>query len=170
MCLNAHGTRLDAESETLLPQTGGVFDVAAYGLSTQQEPKWAENISPTLARPSISGGGQVTAVAFDPNQITSATNRSQPSGDVLHTMPASSTPPHLASPWAVRRLTPVECERLQGFPDDFTRIPYRGKPAESCPDGPRYKAIGNSWAVNVAAWIGERIAEVDAWNDPSSTA
>lgn len=70
---------------------------------------------------------------------------------------------YVAQPWAVRRLTPVECERLMGFPDNFTRIPYRGKPAEKCPDGPRYKALGNSWAVNSAAWIGERIQEVDGW-------
>jgi DNA (cytosine-5)-methyltransferase 1 len=59
---------------------------------------------------------------------------------------------------AVRRLTPVECERLQGFPDDWTNIPYRGKPAA---DGPRYKAIGNSMAVPVMRWIGERIDAVD---------
>lgn len=59
--------------------------------------------------------------------------------------------------FAVRRLTPVECERLQGFPDNWTRIPYRGKPAEQCPDGPRYKACGNSMAVPVMRWIGERI-------------
>ena len=61
---------------------------------------------------------------------------------------------------AVRRLTPVECERLQGFPDDFTRIPWRNKPADQCPDGPRYKALGNSMAVNVMSWIGQRIAGV----------
>jgi DNA (cytosine-5)-methyltransferase 1 len=58
----------------------------------------------------------------------------------------------------VRRLTPIECERLQGFPDDFSNIPYRGK-SES-PDGPRYKALGNSMAVPVMAWIGKRIQEV----------
>lgn len=58
----------------------------------------------------------------------------------------------------VRRLTPMECERLQGFQDDWTKVPYRGKPAEECPDGPRYKAIGNSFAVPVVRWIGERIA------------
>lgn len=61
----------------------------------------------------------------------------------------------------VRRLTPMECERLQGFPDDWTKVPYRGKPAEECPDGPRYKAIGNSFAVPVVRWIGERIAMAD---------
>lgn len=58
---------------------------------------------------------------------------------------------------AVRRLTPRECERLQGFPDDYTRIPYRGKAAEDCPDGPRYKALGNSMAVPVMRWLGKRI-------------
>lgn len=59
---------------------------------------------------------------------------------------------------AVRRLTPIECERLQGFPDDHTKIGWRGKDAAECPDGPRYKAIGNSMAVTVMRWIGERIA------------
>jgi DNA (cytosine-5)-methyltransferase 1 len=58
---------------------------------------------------------------------------------------------------AVRRLTPRECERLQGFPDDWTQIEWRGKPASDCPDGPRYKAIGNSKAVPVVRWIGKRI-------------
>lgn len=57
----------------------------------------------------------------------------------------------------VRRLTPIECERLQGFPDNHTQIPYRNKPAELCPDGPRYAACGNSMAVPVMNWIGKRI-------------
>jgi len=61
----------------------------------------------------------------------------------------------------VRRLTPLECERLQGFPDNYTRIPYRGKSEDKCPDGPRYKALGNSMAVNVIRWIGQRIQIVD---------
>jgi DNA (cytosine-5)-methyltransferase 1 len=60
---------------------------------------------------------------------------------------------------AVRRLTPLECERLQGFPDGWTQIPWRKKPAEECPDGPRYRALGNSMAVPVIRWIGERIAK-----------
>ncbi len=59
---------------------------------------------------------------------------------------------------AVRRLTPVECERLQGFPDGYTDIRSRGK---DTPDGPRYKALGNSMAVPVMRWIGERIVAVD---------
>lgn len=60
---------------------------------------------------------------------------------------------------SVRRLTPRECERLQGFPDDYTLVPHRGKPAA---DGPRYKALGNSMAVPVMAWIGQRINQVEA--------
>lgn len=61
----------------------------------------------------------------------------------------------------VRRLTPVEAERLQGFPDNYTRIPWRGKDIENCPDSPRYKALGNSMAVNCMRWIGQRICKID---------
>lgn len=66
----------------------------------------------------------------------------------------------VATTSAVRRLTPRECERLMGFPDDYTLIPWRGRPAHECPDGPRYKALGNSKAVPVVRWIGERIERV----------
>jgi DNA (cytosine-5)-methyltransferase 1 len=70
--------------------------------------------------------------------------------------------PHIATPMAVRRLTPVECERLQGFPDNWSRISWKGKPEDECPDGPRYKACGNSMAVPCMFWIGSRIAAVNA--------
>ena len=69
-------------------------------------------------------------------------------------------PGTIAQQMAVRRLTPVECERLQGFPDNYTNIPWRKKP--DAPDGPRYKALGNSMAVPVMNWIGRRIAYVAA--------
>ncbi len=69
----------------------------------------------------------------------------------------AEVPPAVTSLWGVRRLTPRECERLQGFPDDWTLIPWRKKSADDCPDGPRYKALGNSMAVNVMSWLGERI-------------
>lgn len=61
----------------------------------------------------------------------------------------------------VRRLTPRECERLQGFPDDWTKVPYKGKSEDECPDTPRYKAIGNSMAVPVMRWIGERMQKAE---------
>jgi DNA (cytosine-5)-methyltransferase 1 len=70
---------------------------------------------------------------------------------------ACSPPPALLTPAQVRRLVPVECERLQGMADNYTLIPWRGKPASECPDGPRYKAIGNSKAVTVVRWIGRRL-------------
>ncbi len=86
-------------------------------------------------------------------------------GDVAATMgtPGSSinaSGPTVMVNMAVRRLTPVECERLQGFPDQYTSIPWRK--SEVTPDGPRYKALGNSMAVPVMAWIGKRIKEVNA--------
>lgn len=69
--------------------------------------------------------------------------------------------PSIADGYTVRRLTPLECERLQGFPDGHTLIAWKCKPAEECPDGPRYKAIGNSMAVPVMRWLGERIEAAD---------
>ena len=62
--------------------------------------------------------------------------------------------PKVMQHMSVRKLTPIECERLQGFPDDYTNI------KEKCPDGPRYKAMGNSMAVPVMKWIGQRIKEL----------
>ncbi len=87
----------------------------------------ADNISSTLTKSAGQGNGETQNGAF-----------------VLKNMD-------------VRRLTPIECERLQGFPDNHTMIGWRGKDATECPDGPRYKAIGNSMAVPVMRWIGERI-------------
>lgn len=83
---------------------------------------------PTLPAHAGTGGGNVPMIAFAANPTS-----------------------------VVRRLTPIECERLQGFPDNFTKIPYRNKSADDCPNGPRYKALGNSMAVNVMAWIGKRV-------------
>jgi DNA (cytosine-5)-methyltransferase 1 len=81
-------------------------------------------------------------------------------GDLSGTLIKNQTPTAMVGT-AVRRLTPRECERLQGFPDDWTLIPWKNRPAEQCPDGPRYKACGNSMAVPVMRWIGERIAVVN---------
>jgi len=98
--------------------------------------------------------------------------------DLMQTLNAKN-PMAVAQPIAaamqVRRLTPVECERLQGFPDNYTRIPWKFGywPADKhspevletiagqCPDGPRYKALGNSMAVPVMRWIGQRIEKVE---------
>jgi DNA (cytosine-5)-methyltransferase 1 len=79
--------------------------------------------------------------------------------EATHTLNASDKHA-VASNRHIRRLTPKECERLQGFPDDYTQITYRNKEAENCPKGLRYKAMGNSMAVPVMRWIGERIQQV----------
>ncbi len=106
-------------------------------------------------------------VPYDLFQITAPVNRqNRKPGDPCHTL-ARDNAAHaaVAQAMTVRRLTPRECERLQGFPDDWTLIPWRGKPSEQCPDGPRYKALGNSMACNCMAWIGERIAAVHSRHD-----
>ena len=88
--------------------------------------------------------------------------------DMCGSLKCGGSAPMVTGGYAVRRLTPVECERLQGFPDNWTRIEWNGKPEEQCPNGRRYKAIGNSMAVPVMRWIGEGIALVggDAWREP----
>ena len=132
------------------------------------------------------GGNQggdyvVQPVAFDETQITSPANYSQPRpGDPCHPLAAGARPPAIVGT-AVRRLTPRECERLQGFPDDYTLIPIGREPRKQkkgesdaayayylaqrtglrSADGPRYKALGNSMAVPVMGWIGRRIAMVE---------
>ena len=114
------------------------------------------------------GGMGVGAVAYSIQERAVCENpKAGPDGagirddGAAYTLEARGTPQAVAAGWAVRRLMPVECERLQGFPDDYTRISWRGKPPETCPDGPRYKALGNSMSVNAMHWLGERIALVD---------
>jgi site-specific DNA-cytosine methylase len=82
-------------------------------------------------------------------------------GDPMNTLTRGDKHAVYTPPMAVRRLTPRETERLQGFPDDWSKIPWKGKPADQCPDGPRYKCAGNSMAVPVMRWIGEQIARVE---------
>ena len=137
------GKRYDPETETL-PVAFGWQNSASQGDSVSAD------VTPTLDK------SKTPAVAFDLQQITSSTNRSQ-----LHEYsPTMAKGSRLhAVTQAVRRLTPRECERLQGFPDDYTLVPHRGKLAA---DGPRYKALGNSMAVPVMAWIGRRIQHVNA--------
>ncbi len=102
-------------------------------------------------------------VAFQPRI---ARNGRGNMGDVVNALQAQSgqtgkgdAAPCVATAMQVRRLTPVECERLQGFPDGYTNIPWRGKPES--PDGPRYKALGNSMAVPCMRWLGERIQQLE---------
>ena len=126
----------------------------------------ASDISPTLRSGSHSGshanGGVMPAVAFMENQQAQIWE-----ADTVQALNKGGGKPGQGYPAirqasAVRRLTPEECEKLQGFPPGYTAAPYRNKPADECADGPRYKALGNSMCVNVMHWIGERIAKVEA--------
>lgn len=111
----------------------------------------------------IAAGAHAPAVAFDMRGRDGGAQFEGPH-DTANIRAASggSSRSYIATS-AVRRLTPRECERLQGFPDDYTLVPNRGKPMA---DGPRYKCLGNSMAVPVMRWIGERIAAVDAISSP----
>jgi site-specific DNA-cytosine methylase len=143
----------------------------------------ADGVTPALTNPGGGGRGDAINVAvahslradgFDAGE--DGTGRGTPLVPVAPSLTATNDPSRSpqssevtqqvaavhASTMTVRRLTPVECERLQGFPDDWTLIPWRKKPAEECPDGPRYKALGNSMACNCMAWIGEQIAKWEA--------
>lgn len=176
------GQRYDAETETLIPMRGGGFDVIAFSKGDHCADA-GMNVCPTI-RKGGDGGGNMPAIAFAlrgleggamPEIHETAVRRVTPralafgvENELAHCLragaskadkPDSTT--YIAAS-VVRRLTPRECERLQGFPNDYTAIPWRGKPAEQCPDSPRYKALGNSMAVPVMRWIGERIAAVEA--------
>ena len=139
--------RQDAETCTLVPVS---FPWMAGG--TQRMPHKV-NLCGALIK------SQTHAVAVGLAQITSATNRTRAEPGLPSSTLMKGSAMHAALASGVRRLTPRECERLQGFPDDWTLIPYRRGIAA---DGPRYKAIGNSMAVPVVRWIGERIARVEA--------
>jgi len=120
----------------------------------------AQNISPTL---SVT---HETAVAWSIMPMNSGKDYKARQTDVAQPLMAGgpvgvNQGGDFVQASAVRRLTPVECERLQGFPDNYTQIKWRNKTAENCPDGPRYKAMGNSMAVPVMRWICERINMVD---------
>jgi site-specific DNA-cytosine methylase len=157
MCtLRASGAGFDrpgnsaTEHETYIPVGTDLYNGAITG----------EVAVPMTNRSDGTGTGPTVmqTMTFDMAQITSPTNRSQVNPNFPVSTMSKGSDLHLASSMAVRRLTPVECERLQGFPDNYTDIQPKGK---ATPDGPRYKALGNSMAVPVMAWIGKRIQEVE---------
>ena len=129
-------------------------------------------VAPTLTSRFGTGGGNVPIVhckddddfliTFQPGNLCRNAG-ARPSTSTTTTLKASTGDqvPHIATKMIVRRLTPTECMRLQGFPDDHARIPWNGKPADQCPDGPQYKAAGNSMAVPVMRRIGSRIQMVE---------
>ena len=179
-------TRIDAETETLIPTHGGHFvDAVSCGIRTantssngwgiQEEATHTLDGAMGVAVATLLGGidyennGHTADQPTGPLLKGSPTLDSRPCADAIafqsvdHGADATENlsptlrrhdPMAVMSQMQVRRLTPTECERLQGFPDNYTLVPHRNKPAA---DGPRYKALGNSWAVPVVRWIGERI-------------
>jgi DNA (cytosine-5)-methyltransferase 1 len=147
-----------SDAASLRAATGGSSN-SYIAFSAKDHGADADKIAPTLRGMGhdgshVNGGGQV-AVAWT-QELTASTDIA---GTFQRGGQGGRADGVMTPQMAVRRLTPRECERLQGFPDDYTLIEYRGKPAA---DGPRYKALGNSMAVPVMRWIGERIAAVDA--------
>lgn len=183
-CLTAKGQRIDFEVETFavhgtqdpdtnleLAHTLGrnhgqenaciAFSYKDHGADA------SEDLSPTLragnSDNSNANGGQPPAIAyaFKPGKGAKARGigfAEEQSPTLTSASSGTNLTPAIMHGVSVRRLMPVECERLQGFPDNHTLISWRGKEATECPDGPRYRAIGNSMAVPVMRWIGERIA------------
>ncbi len=133
---------------------------AASGLNPSCSQGGTAVIQPGMKQQSYIASIQERAVSENPNNGPDGAGFR--TDGVAYTLEARTQAQSVATMSTVRRLTPVECERLQGFPDDYTAIPWRGKAPEDCPDGHRYKALGNSMAVPVMRWIGERIAAVDA--------
>lgn len=149
-----------------VPQGGAAFTPSSFA-------QYAEGIGTIRANGGDLGGGSEGLIvsqgeAFPINTMTLG-GRPDPVNDARmtlgvgagndpqFTLQASHSHAVAIPPMDVRRLTPIECERLQGFPDNWSRIPWKGKSAEDCPDGPRYKACGNSMAVPVMAFIGRQI-------------
>lgn len=160
-CLTAKGQRID-------------FEVETFAVHGTQDPDTNFELAHTLGR----NNGQENAIFTEPftlairgrNEGSTVEVRNDGVANALLTPNGGRAGMGVgAIGWGmqVRRLMPVECERLQGFPDNHTQISWRGKEATECPDGPRYRAIGNSMAVPVMRWIGERIAAEIPVNDPA---
>ena len=150
--INPNALRGDSQAKTPSMDAAGVMRLRDPGLGVGADGDPADTLQaagPGAVAFALRGreGGAMPEIEGDGDRI-----------GALRAASGGSSRDYVATS-AVRRLTPRECERLQGFPDDYTLIPYRKGQAA---DGPRYKALGNSMAVPVMAWIGQRIATVDA--------
>ncbi|PAW51700.1 DNA (cytosine-5-)-methyltransferase [Pseudomonas moraviensis] len=149
--LTAKDSRLDVESETFFVAptlAGGARKSGGY--SYDDVPGVTATLDASYGR--LQGCSGQDANHGHSHLVVHGTQDPDVRDEQAHTLGRN-----LVGGSGVRRLLPRECERLQGMPDDYTLIPWRGKPASVCPDGPRYKAIGNSKAVPCVRWIGRRI-------------
>ena len=156
--LIVHGTQdpiISTDIAHCLGRNNGGENVL-FEIKGQESVRLHENITPTLKARMGTGGNNVPCIVLNDqggqsinieNDCISPTLRSEAHGNL----------PIITTPYTIRKITPTECERLQGFPDNYTQIPWRNKSTEDCPDSSRYKAIGNSMAVPVMRWIGQRL-------------
>lgn len=159
------GTFVDSETAGTTKASGGVLGGGSESLVVvhgTQDPITSETTANCLGR----NNGQENVIAIAGNIIgRSPQNGGNGDGfdeEVCYTLTTADRHA-VAANSIIRRLTPTECEILQGFPRNYTKIPYRKKPADQCPDSPRYKALGNSMAVPVMAWIGKQIQKAVAY-------
>jgi DNA (cytosine-5)-methyltransferase 1 len=152
-------------AEVTLSDTAGSLKVGGgkpgQGYPAVMQPSVTHTLRGRGFDASEDGTGRGTPLVAQPSTVFQDSQYGVAEYDSAGTLRAGRIPEHqmtISPTMQVRRLTPVECERLQGFPDGYTDIRPRGK---DTPDGPRYKALGNSMAVPVMRWIGERIAEVE---------
>ncbi len=161
----AHGVTCTESASSL--QTGGGkpgqgYQAVAIGCDRRNQTGFDE-VQPTL-QSTVSDGGSTCSIGINaepgnhdqsyPVECANSVVAKHKEGVMTEMEPKPMPLTHI-----VRRLTVTECERLMGFPDNYTKIPYRNKPAEACPDSPRYKALGNSWATNCAEWVLRRIVQ-----------
>ncbi|OOF81811.1 DNA cytosine methyltransferase [Rodentibacter caecimuris] len=165
-----HGTQDPIISQTTahcLGRNGGqenvLFDIAHRSdvVSVQGD------TTPTLTARMGTGGNNIPCVCLGSTQQNALISDKISSTLTSAMGDGGGHTPMVSNGQLIRKLTPIECERLQGFPDNWTKIPYRNKPVEDCPDSPRYKAIGNSMAVPVMRWIGEKM--INYLNKPSES-
>lgn len=150
--------RQDGTANTILTPSGGRAGIGvgaiAFAQNTRDEVRLVggdgQTVGALAAQPDIK---QTTYLATVTGTLSSRSSAGGGLGTDFEVAGGLQPTPTMA----VRRLLPVECERLQGFPDNWTLIPWKKKPAGECPDGPRYKAMGNSFAVPVVRWIGTRL-------------
>lgn len=152
-CLRARTPgNIDNSSTTVVQQP------VAYGIRTANTSSNGWGIQEECTHTLDCAQGVAVAVALRGREGGATAELGDEVQNCLRASGGGGDKPHVLHAMQVRRLTPEECEALQGFPRSYTAIPWRGKPADQCPDGPRYKALGNSWAVPNVRWIGERIA------------
>lgn len=162
-CLTARGHKCDFEVETFIAETAGTLPAGGNATGGTAAERSGLGVQADVAY--SMRAKRPDAVAFAIQERAVSDNLSAgPQGkgyqpDVAYTLEARHHVQSVAFGWAVRRLTPRECERLMGVPDDFTAITYRGKPAA---DGPRYKALGNSQGANKMRWLARGLCDVIA--------